>query len=81
MKYRPNLFTCVAHIPWHGDIHYTGEPISEETREYGKQLLSLFTCKVKIIKLLELIDEDNGISRGTVRSQSVEAIVVSTAQS
>jgi hypothetical protein len=65
----------LAHIPWHGDIYYSGEAITEETRLHAKDLLSRFGRK-EILKLLGLIDTENGISRGAT-GQSVEAIISS----
>lgn len=72
----PNiLMYYLAHIPWHGDIGWTGgEPITEDTRIFVRKLIARFD-KVAVIKLLRFIDE-NGVSRGAV-GQSVEAIISS----
>ena len=71
----PLLIYYFAHIPWHGDICYSGEDISKEIKSYVKSCFNKFD-KSLIIKLLEFIDEENGISRGTL-GQSVEAIISS----
>lgn len=76
IQYIPySLIYYFAHIPWHGDIGYHGEPISEEIKEYVQDCFNEFD-KALIIKLLEFIDEENGISRGAI-GQSVEAIISS----
>jgi hypothetical protein len=69
------LIYYFAHIPWHGDIGYHGEPIKEKIKEYVQDCFNKFD-KSLIIKLLAFIDEENGISRGTI-GQSVEAIISS----
>jgi hypothetical protein len=71
----PELIYYLAHIPWHPDIAYFGEPISKETRDHARQLLAGFG-RAEILKLLEFIDEENIISRGAI-GQSVEAIISS----
>lgn len=71
----PILIYWLAHIPWHGDIFGFGEPISRETREHGKRLLSQLTAQ-HVIKLLSFVDPEGQISRGTL-GQSVEAIISS----
>ena len=55
---------------WTGD-----EPVTEETRDYARQLLNRFG-KPEVIKLLSCIEEETGIERGSI-GQSVEAIVSS----
>jgi hypothetical protein len=70
-----SLIYYFAHIPWHGDIAYSGEPISQEIKEYVQDCFNKFDTGL-IIKLLEFIDEENGISRGAI-GQSVEAIISS----
>lgn len=70
-----SLIYYFAHIPWHGDIAYHGEPINKEIKSYVKTCFNKFD-KALIIKLLEFIDEENGISRGAI-GQSVEAIISS----
>jgi hypothetical protein len=47
--------------------------MTKEAQEYGKLQLKQFG-KVEILKLLEFIDEENSIARGTI-GQSVEAII------
>jgi hypothetical protein len=70
------LVYYLAHIPWHPDIVWTGdEPITQQTREYARQLLCRFG-KPEVIKLLSCIEEETGIERGSI-GQSVEAIVSS----
>lgn len=72
----PNsLIYYFAHIPWHGDIAYHGQPISKEIKKYVQDFFNKFN-KALIIKLLKFIDEENGISRGAI-GQSVEAIISS----
>lgn len=68
-----NMIYYLAHIPWHPDILYSGELISHETRLYSKNRLMQFG-KREVLKLLNFIDEEDGISRGTL-GQSVEAII------
>jgi hypothetical protein len=65
----------LAHIPWHGDIAYYGETISEGTRAYARSLLSRFGYS-EVVKLLSFVDPEDSISRGSV-GQSVEAIISS----
>jgi hypothetical protein len=65
----------LAHIPWHGDIAFVGEPISEVTKEYVRKKLAEFG-EVDVIRLLRFIDPETGIARGVV-GQSVEALVSS----
>lgn len=75
----PKIFPYfLAHIPWHPDIWGGNEKVTNETREYGKELLETLG-KTEIVKLLSMID-DKGIDRGTV-GQSVEAIISSLPQS
>jgi hypothetical protein len=70
------LIYYLAHIPWHPDIVWTGDqPITQETRDYGRQLLSRFG-RPEVIKLLACIEEETGIERGSI-GQSVEGIVSS----
>ena len=49
----PIMVYFLAHIPWHGDILYTGETFTEETKAYGKNLLARFG-RDEVIKLLFL---------------------------
>ena len=67
------LIYYIAHIPWHGDIGYWGEPISEKVTMYARNKISNFD-EITTIKLLGLIDPENGMQRGTI-GQSVEAII------
>lgn len=67
------LIYRLAHIPWHPDIWYVGEPILEETKVYVLKKIKSFD-KTTVIKLLSLIEEEIGIKRGTI-GQSIEAIL------
>jgi hypothetical protein len=67
------LIYYLAHIPWHGDIFYRGEPITDETREHVGRLLQEFGTP-ETLKLLAFIDSENMLSRGSL-GQSVEAII------
>lgn len=69
------LVYFLAHIPWHPDIFYRGERISEATRAYARELLHRFG-RTELIKLISFIDEETVISRGSL-GQSVEAIISS----
>lgn len=68
-----NLIYCLAHIPWHPDIWYRGEQINKEVKEYVLNEIRLFD-KDMVVKLLTIIDEETGITRGTI-GQSVETII------
>jgi hypothetical protein len=68
-----SLIYYLAHIPWHPDIWYRGEPISDEIKEYALNEISQFDKDI-VIKLISLIDEETGITRGTI-GQSIEAII------
>jgi hypothetical protein len=67
------LIYYLAVIPWHGDMYYYRDAYTEESRNHGQLLLNEFS-KEDIVKLLQFVDEDNMIARGTLR-QSVEAVV------
>lgn len=67
------LIYRLAHIPWHPDIWYVGEQISEEIKIYATDKINRFK-KSTVIKLVSLIEEEIGIQRGTI-GQSVEAIL------
>ena len=69
------LIYYLAHIPWHTDIWSHNDSFTKESLEFGKGLLKKFG-KTEILKLLEFIDEENMIQRGTL-GQSVEAIISS----
>lgn len=71
----PILIYYLAFIPDHPDILHYKESITKEAREYGKSLLVDFK-KSEILKLLEFIDEENMITRGSI-GQSVEALISS----
>ncbi len=67
------LIYYIAHVPGHPDIFYTGTQLTDETRNYAKILLANIPKKT-IIKLLEFINPEIGIQRGSI-GQSVEAII------
>ncbi len=69
------LIYYLAHIPWHGDILYSGELITDATKDHVRKLLGSFG-RPEVLKLLEFIDRENMICRGSL-GQSVEAIVSS----
>jgi len=69
------LIYYLAHIPWHPDIWYHGEGITADTKAHARKLFQGFD-KRDIAKLLSFIDEETGISRGSI-GQSVEAIISS----
>jgi len=69
------LVYYLAFIPHHPDIAYYKESITDEARKYGKSLLADFK-KPEILKLLECVDEENMITRGSI-GQSVEALIAS----
>lgn len=71
----PIIVYYFAHVPWHGDIFGFGESLTKETREYAQTLINQF-AKPGIIKLLEFVDEETMISRGSL-GQSVEAVIAS----
>ena len=71
----PLLVYFLAHIPWHDDIAYSGEPITEHTKAHVRSLLAHFS-REEVVKLLCFINEEEGISRGAI-GQSVEAIISS----
>lgn len=72
----PNeMIYYLAHIPWHPDIYIWGQPIPKETKIFAQNLINQFD-KNLILKLLQFIDEENLISRGST-GQSVEAIISS----
>ncbi len=67
------LIYYLAYIPWHGDIFYYKDTVTESSRKYGKTLISNFGVD-EVLKLLSFVDEENMISRGSV-GQSVEALI------
>lgn len=70
----PNyLIYYLSHIPWHPDISYTGEPINKEIKEVVLNKIRYFDREI-ITRLLNQIDEDDNIERGTI-GQSIEAII------
>lgn len=71
----PVLVYFLAHIPWHRDITYSGEPITEETKAHARELFARFS-REQVVKLLGFIDKETCISRGAI-GQSVEAIISS----
>lgn len=77
-KLPPRLIYYLAHIPGHGDILYWGESPTTETRKYASSLLNKWGYP-EAVKLLQMIDEENAISRGSV-GQSVHALLSSMPQ-
>lgn len=71
----PVLPHWLAHIPWHGDIFYIGEAITEQTRAHVRGLFEKFELQ-DVVKLLSFIDPEEQIGRGTL-GQSIEAIISS----
>ena len=69
------LIYYLAHIPWHPDIFYRGERITNDTEVYVRKRFDEFD-KQNIVKLLSFVDEEVGVSRGSI-GQSVEAIISS----
>lgn len=67
------LVNYLAHIPWHPDLFYANESYTEESKKYAKSLFEKLNSR-DLTKLIELIDEDNLIARGTV-GQSIESII------
>jgi len=63
----------LAHIPWHGDIAYFGETITDATRAHACASLAALDRQA-IVKLLQYIDPETGIARGVI-GQSVAAIL------
>lgn len=68
----PIVIYWLAHIPWHGDIFYTGTPIKSNIREYARALIKKFSI-IEIENLLNHIDIDS-IGRGGI-AQSVIAVL------
>lgn len=68
-----NIIFYLSHIPWHPDIFHYGEILTEESRKYAKEKIRLFD-KSLVLKMLELIDPEQGIVRGSI-GQSIEAIL------
>lgn len=69
------LIYYLAHIPGHDDIFYSGETITEETRDYVRSLFGRFG-RAEVEKLLGFIDTKKLISRGAI-GQSVEVLISS----
>lgn len=68
-----NVIYFIAHIPWHPDIYHYGEQQKQEIRDYAKEKIQKLS-KTTVLKLINLIDLDEGIVRGSI-GQSVEAIL------
>jgi hypothetical protein len=68
-----NVIYFISHIPWHPDIFHYGEYQNEEIRNYAKEKIKNLNREV-VLKLLRLIDLDEGIVRGSI-GQSIEAIL------
>lgn len=74
----PIFIYYLAHIPGHEDIWYKGEQINEQTKAYVSEIMADFSRNT-VLKLLDFIEEENSIARGTI-GQSVEAIISSLPQ-
>lgn len=68
-----HLIYYLAHIPWHPDIFYTGEPIDKEIKKIVLEKINSFDRTI-MNRLLLQIDEEEDIARGTI-GQSIEAII------
>jgi Domain of unknown function (DUF4365) len=64
----------LAHVPWHGDLGADGSGPVEGTLK--EELLRKFASfgRSEILKLLQFIDREEGIARGTM-GQCVEAVI------
>lgn len=67
------LVYYISHCPWHPDLYYANDSYNTESQKYGNELISKFQID-EVIKLLQFIDEDEMLSRGSL-GQSVEAII------
>jgi len=68
-----NIIYFLAHIPWHPDLYHYGEEQKRDIRNYAKEKIQKLN-KVTVLKLINFIDLDEGIVRGSI-GQSVEAIL------
>jgi hypothetical protein len=68
-----NIIYFISHIPWHPDIFHYGEIQNEVIRNYAREKIGSLN-KETVLKLLRLIDLDEGIVRGSI-GQSVEVIL------
>lgn len=68
-----NIIYFLAHIPWHPDLYHYGEEQNQDIRNYAREKIQKLN-KVTVLKLINLIDLDEGIVRGSI-GQSVEAIL------
>lgn len=72
----PILIYYFAHVPWHGDIWSIGKGLTKEMRDTVRERHFSRFGVPEVVKLLGLVDEESGISRGSI-GQSVEALVSS----
>ena len=72
-EFNLNIIYFLAHIPWHPDIYHFGEQQNEEVRSYAKEKIQKLKKKT-VLKLINLIDLEEGIVRGSI-GQSIEAIL------
>jgi hypothetical protein len=70
------LIYFFAHVPWHGDIWSRGKGLTEETRATVREKHFSKFGVPEVVKLLGLVDEESGFSRGSI-GQSVEALISS----
>lgn len=70
----PVLAYFLAHIPWHGDLWGNADyPFGGDYRELLESKIQRLG-KEEIIKLLLMIDPEQGIARGTI-GQCVQAVI------
>ncbi len=70
-----NLINIITLIPGHGDIFwFKGNIIDEDIQDKALNLLKKMWGKTEIKQLLEFINEDEGIQRGSI-GQSIYAII------
>lgn len=68
-----NVIYYLSHIPWHPDIYHYGEILNDDIRSYAKSLIKNFD-QGTVLKLINLIDHEEGIVRGSI-GQSIEVII------
>jgi len=72
---RTQLAICLAHIPGHSDIMWhKNNIIDEDIRKYAFSLIKETFGRKEVELLLELIDEENGFSRGAI-GEWIHAII------
>lgn len=72
---RTQLAVCLAYIPGHMDIlWHRNNVIDEDTRKYALSLIKERFGRKEVELLLELVDEENGFSRGSI-GEWIHAII------